>query len=51
MAIIWLLSQENVFPIPRASSAGHVLDNVGSVGWKMSDEDRGELERAYRPTT
>jgi diketogulonate reductase-like aldo/keto reductase len=49
VALNWLLSQENVFPIPRASSSAHVVDNIGSVGWRMSDEDRAELERAYPP--
>lgn len=47
VALNWLLTQENVFPIPRASSATHVTENIGSVGWKLSDEDRAELERAY----
>jgi diketogulonate reductase-like aldo/keto reductase len=49
VALNWLLSQENVFPIPRASNKVHVTDNIGSVGWRMSDGDRAELERAYPP--
>jgi diketogulonate reductase-like aldo/keto reductase len=49
VALNWLLSQENVFPIPRASNSAHVVDNTGSVDWRMSDEDRSELERAYPP--
>ncbi len=49
VALNWLLSQENVFPIPRASNKVHVLDNTGSVGWRMSVEDRSELENAYPP--
>jgi diketogulonate reductase-like aldo/keto reductase len=49
VALNWLLSQENVFPIPRASSVTHVTENLGSVGWRMSEEDRAELERAYPP--
>jgi diketogulonate reductase-like aldo/keto reductase len=51
VALNWLLSQENVFPIPRASKKGHVIDNVGSVGWRMSEEDRVELERTHPLTT
>lgn len=47
VALNWLLTQENVFPIPRASSSGHVTENIGSVGWKLSDEDRTELDKAY----
>ena len=49
VALNWLLSQENVFPIPRASTSGHVVENSGAVGWRMSDEDRAELDRAYPP--
>ena len=49
VALNWLLSKENVFPIPRASNKAHVMDNVGSVDWRLSDEDRGELERVYPP--
>jgi len=47
VALNWLLSQENVFPIPRASTSAHVMENVGSAGWRMADEDRAELDRAY----
>jgi diketogulonate reductase-like aldo/keto reductase len=50
VALNWLLSQENVFPIPRASRKEHVIDNVGSVGWTMSEEDRAELDRTHRVT-
>jgi len=49
VALNWLLSQENVFPIPRASTSAHVTENAGAAGWRMSDEDRAELDRAYPP--
>jgi diketogulonate reductase-like aldo/keto reductase len=48
VALNWLLSQENVFPIPRASNKAHVMENIGSAGWRMTDEDRAELEESYR---
>jgi diketogulonate reductase-like aldo/keto reductase len=48
VALNWLLSQENVFPIPRASTKAHVIESLGSVGWRLSDEDRAELEESYR---
>jgi diketogulonate reductase-like aldo/keto reductase len=47
VALNWLLTQENVFPIPRASRVAHVKENIGSVGWMISGEDRAELEREY----
>ena len=49
VALNWLISQENVFPIPRASTAAHVKENVGSVGWTLSNEDRASLDKAYPP--
>jgi diketogulonate reductase-like aldo/keto reductase len=48
VALNWLLSKENVFPIPRASNKAHVTESLGSVGWRLSDEDRAELEESYR---
>ena len=51
VALNWLLSQENVFPIPRASTRAHVVENAGAAGWRMSDEDRAELERSYSSPT
>ena len=47
VALNWLLSQESVFPIPRASTRAHVMENLGSTGWRLSEEDRAELEKAY----
>jgi diketogulonate reductase-like aldo/keto reductase len=47
VALNWLLSQENVFPIPRASTRVHVTENVGAADWRLTDEDKAELERAY----
>ena len=49
VALNWLLSQENVFPIPRASVSTHVTENAGAAGWRMSDEDRTKLDGAYPP--
>lgn len=49
VALNWLLSQENVFPIPRASTTAHVIENSGGAGWSMTEEDRSELDRAYPP--
>jgi diketogulonate reductase-like aldo/keto reductase len=48
VALNWLLSQQNVFPIPRASTKEHVIENLGSVGWRLSDEDTKKLEESYR---
>jgi diketogulonate reductase-like aldo/keto reductase len=45
IALNWFYSKhENVFPIPRASNPEHVLENVGSVGWRLSMEEISRLE-------
>lgn len=43
----WLARKKAVFPIPRASNATHVQENVGASGWELSDEDTSKLEAAF----
>jgi diketogulonate reductase-like aldo/keto reductase len=49
VALNWLLAKENVFPIPRASQAAHVRDNLGSMDWRLTEEETRELETAFPP--
>jgi len=49
VALNWLLAKENVFPIPRASLAAHVRDDLGSMDWRLSEEEKGELEMSFPP--
>jgi diketogulonate reductase-like aldo/keto reductase len=49
VALNWLLAQENVFPIPRASNAAHVKENLSSMDWRLSDEEMNELEMVFPP--
>mgnify|MGYP001626353305 CR=1 FL=1 len=39
MSLAWLLSRENVFPIPKASNVEHMKENVNSVNIKLNDKD------------
>ena len=48
VALRWLADKPNVFPIPRASKASHVTENVGAGGWRLADGDGAELDQAYR---
>ena len=48
VSLNWLISQENVVAIPKASRLGHLRDNVGSLGWRLSEEDSGRLSEAFR---
>ncbi len=44
VAINWLLKHEDVFPIIGAKNPDHVLSNVGSVGWRLSEDDWNTLK-------
>lgn len=47
MALNWLTSKSNmIFPIPRASRPERVVENVGSIGWKLDAEEITNLEEA-----
>ncbi len=47
-ALRWLAGKANVFPIPRASTPGHVSENVGASDWELSEQEGNELELKFR---
>jgi diketogulonate reductase-like aldo/keto reductase len=47
IALNWLCSKQNVFPIPRASNPLHVKENLGASGWEISEEDSAGLQRLF----
>lgn len=48
LALRWLAMRRNVFPIPRASRAVHVEEDVGASGWEIAQEDALELESVFQ---
>jgi diketogulonate reductase-like aldo/keto reductase len=48
VSLNWLISQENVVAIPKASKLEHLKDNLGAVGWRLSKEDFLRLREAFR---
>ncbi|MCD4760461.1 aldo/keto reductase [bacterium] len=44
IAINWLISKKGIITIPKASGLAHIQDNVGSIGWKMDEEDIKKLD-------
>ena len=47
IALNWLMGKSGmVFPIPRASRPERVIENAGSVGWRLEAEDVKKLEEA-----
>jgi diketogulonate reductase-like aldo/keto reductase len=49
VALAWLLGQEGIIVIPKASSAEHVRENRAAVDLALSNEDMAELDRAFPP--
>jgi aryl-alcohol dehydrogenase-like predicted oxidoreductase len=49
VALNWLIAQGNVIPIAGVKNAEQVKQNVGALGWKMTDDEFGELQKITRP--
>jgi aryl-alcohol dehydrogenase-like predicted oxidoreductase len=46
VALNWLITQRNTFPIPGAKNERQARQNAGALGWKMTDEEAEKLELA-----
>ncbi len=42
----WLLIKENVFPVFNTTKEEHLIDNLGSLGWRLSREYLERIDRA-----
>jgi diketogulonate reductase-like aldo/keto reductase len=49
VALAWLLRQNGVIAIPKASSTAHVRENRGAADLVLTDQDLSELDRAFPP--
>jgi len=47
VSLNWLISQENVLAIPKASNTSHLRDNVGALGWRLSEVDWKKVTEAF----
>ena len=47
VSLNWLISQENVVAIPKASNLVHLRDNLGAVGWSLDEDDRKKLASSF----
>lgn len=50
-ALAWLLSQDGVIPIPKASHPDRVRENVGALEVSLSAHELAELDRLFPPPT
>lgn len=39
VAINWLVSKKNIIAIPKSTDMDHLKENLGAIGWQLSDED------------
>jgi diketogulonate reductase-like aldo/keto reductase len=49
VALAWLLQQEGIVVIPKASQAAHVRENRAALDLTLTDEDLTALDRAFPP--
>ena len=49
IALAWLLQQEDITVIPKASHTAHVRENRAALDLKLTNEDLMELDRAFPP--
>ena len=50
VSLNWLISKEKIITIPKASSVDHMKENLGALGWKLSEEDAKRLEDSFSLT-
>ncbi|MDO8560588.1 MAG: aldo/keto reductase [bacterium] len=52
VAVNWVLQKENVIALVKTSDPAHLAENLGALGWQLSEEDRASLDRDFpRGTT
>ena len=49
VALAWVVRQEGVIAIPRASSPEHVRDNADALRLRLTTQDLADLDRAFPP--
>lgn len=51
IALAWVIHQDGVIAIPKASSQEHVRQNVAALDIALTGEDLADLDRAFPPPT
>jgi diketogulonate reductase-like aldo/keto reductase len=49
VALAWVLKQEGVVAIPKASNPSHVRENRAALDVELTDEDLAELDQGFPP--
>lgn len=48
VALNWCIVKEDVVAIPKANSIGHVMENCGATGWRLSPQQIESLEQSIK---
>jgi diketogulonate reductase-like aldo/keto reductase len=51
VALAWVLQQDGVMAIPKASTGRHVRENRGALEIRLTQQDMDALDRAFPPPT
>ncbi|TIN11857.1 aldo/keto reductase [Mesorhizobium sp.] len=49
LALAWVMAQDGVIAIPKASKQEHIRQNVGALDIELTREDLAEIDRAFPP--
>lgn len=47
IALNWLISKPNIITIPKAVRIEHIKENLGAIGWRLSEEDMRRLDYGF----
>ncbi len=47
IALNWLISKPNIVTIPKAVRIEHIKENLGAIGWRLSEEDMRRLDYGF----
>ena len=45
--VLNFLTRDGVFAIPKSGNPAHVRENAGGQGWRLTDQDIAEIDRAF----
>ena len=49
VALNWLVFQDSVIPIAGCKNSEQIRQNIGAIGWEMTQEEFNQLEQITRP--
>jgi len=48
IAINWLITKKNIITIPKSINTEHLKENLGAMGWHLSEDDMKRLDEEFR---